>query len=1141
MVYRAYISVESRFAFARRRGRAICALCAFALLAFLPAEAQRRVMYAGDYLSVAFTVEDGLPTNLVKDVQQDAAGMMWFATDAGLAKFDGARFQTYLHNLPSPYVKSLLRLRSSGALWAVTDLGVVELVTEGDSTFMRLVIPAFADERPDGLHYPKESFEARDGAVWFAEQQAVTRYKNGKIRRFTFPDKCHSRNAVVSFHFAEDSLGSLYVSAYSGHCFRFHSASEVFEEIALPQDYGLFVHIASLRNGEVLIGAEKGLLQMTLPERRATPDSVLKPLSVGFTPLVSNVNRISALLATRANNGRLARGAQTAEPWQIFVGTWYEGVWMGEDDPKNLRQIPNIEPQRIKNFFQDAAGNVWVCGDQGVILLEKPLSRVVKGMNDMLPDVKSLAKLPNGDILACTGQSAYQINGATGRAEFLYAKPSSSGDFFAMASSRGGESSWSGSLSGALLLHRKSILERAVTIHLPGTSERGIYALQEDKDGNLWGCFNNSRASVFCLRAADGGIDYYGENRGITRSAQVVRIAPDGAIYVGAVGSPDEYLFRYNPQNDRFENISAPFEIRSMMQLSVYDLAFQPDNPRIIYAATGFGLVKIENGKATRLLQDTEFRGNAMKAVAVDKAGIVWLGTDFGLVRYFRDGATLFHQAAGLRSHTIAYRGLLVDDKQRLWIATANGLYFLDGAGCRFESPRPTLALATLNNERFSFFSLSESFDAQSYVQLHIAPGGLSVHSTQYRTRLYREGEERSLWSRPTYQPLLTLSNLESGSYILEISARSEGVGEDWSKPLSLAFTVRPPMYRSWWAYLLYGVFGLLIVGFLSLAIVTSRERKRIVEEARIRMRLQHLVDERTAEINRQKNLLEAQTREIQSANAELLRANDDLQHANEQLKEAANFKTRIVSIVSHDLKNPLGSLLGLAKVMQASSWDDEQRQIAQDMINIAEQTLALATDLLDSTAVEAGKLELKRVPVDVSELVTAIQWQCAPQAKAKQQNLTAFFEPQCVAFADERRLRQVFENLISNAIKYSPVGKTIWLHLQKISSANADADALGAGRLRFSVRDEGPGLTDEDKRRVFGHFQKLSARPTGGESSSGIGLSIVKQIVEMHGGTVWVESEAGNGATFIVEIPAMLPPSLEVEDGENFDDAKNS
>ncbi len=99
-------------------------------------------------------------------------------------------------------------------------------------------------------------------------------------------------------------------------------------------------------------------------------------------------------------------------------------------------------------------------------------------------------------------------------------------------------------------------------------------------------------------------------------------------------------------------------------------------------------------------------------------------------------------------------------------------------------------------------------------------------------------------------------------------------------------------------------------------------------------------------------------------------------------------------------------------------------------------------------------------------------------------------------------------DNLVSNAIKYSPLGKTIWVTVQRQGPI-----------VQFRVRDEGPGLTDDDKKKLFGKFQRLSALPTDNESSTGLGLSIVKQIVEMHNGQVWAESEAGQGSTFIIEL----------------------
>jgi signal transduction histidine kinase len=114
------------------------------------------------------------------------------------------------------------------------------------------------------------------------------------------------------------------------------------------------------------------------------------------------------------------------------------------------------------------------------------------------------------------------------------------------------------------------------------------------------------------------------------------------------------------------------------------------------------------------------------------------------------------------------------------------------------------------------------------------------------------------------------------------------------------------------------------------------------------------------------------------------------------------------------------------------------------------------------------------------------------------------------VALLDPSITVQVLENLVSNAVKYSPPGKNIFVRLKKQPSV-----------ARMEVQDEGPGLSAEDQKKLFGKFARLSAKPTGGEHSTGLGLSIVKKMVEAMNGKVWCESELGRGATFIVEFPA--------------------
>jgi signal transduction histidine kinase len=124
--------------------------------------------------------------------------------------------------------------------------------------------------------------------------------------------------------------------------------------------------------------------------------------------------------------------------------------------------------------------------------------------------------------------------------------------------------------------------------------------------------------------------------------------------------------------------------------------------------------------------------------------------------------------------------------------------------------------------------------------------------------------------------------------------------------------------------------------------------------------------------------------------------------------------------------------------------------------------------------------------------------------------------------------LPQVLDNLISNALKYSPHGKNVFVRITKteVQTVNDDDESVRVfSYIRFAVQDEGPGLSALDKEKLFQKFTRLSARPTGGEYTTGLGLSIVKKMVEAMHGRVWCESEFGKGATFIVELP-MNPPA---------------
>jgi signal transduction histidine kinase len=171
-------------------------------------------------------------------------------------------------------------------------------------------------------------------------------------------------------------------------------------------------------------------------------------------------------------------------------------------------------------------------------------------------------------------------------------------------------------------------------------------------------------------------------------------------------------------------------------------------------------------------------------------------------------------------------------------------------------------------------------------------------------------------------------------------------------------------------------------------------------------------------------------------------------------------------------------------------------------------------TNMVDDLIVEAMNdaldISIRREPVDFAALAAEVVGGNRPLAESKQQRITLSGQPSLTLNADQERLREAIDNLVGNAIKYSPIGEEI-----DVAVAVKDGEAV------CSVRDHGPGLSPEDMGRLFGRFQRLSAKPTAGEGSTGLGLSIVKRIAELHGGRVTADSAGpGSGATFSLHLP---------------------
>lgn len=251
----------------------------------------------------------------------------------------------------------------------------------------------------------------------------------------------------------------------------------------------------------------------------------------------------------------------------------------------------------------------------------------------------------------------------------------------------------------------------------------------------------------------------------------------------------------------------------------------------------------------------------------------------------------------------------------------------------------------------------------------------------------------------------------------------------------------------------------------------------------------------------------------------ERLQAEEELASLNLRLVELNDEKNQFLGIASHDLKNPLNSMGLMGELLMGGDLKAEEVvDLGRRISHEARRTSQLIQKLLDVTAIESGKFNLKPRETSLADTLMQAQAKYLERAQAKGQAIALDFGGQDVlVWCDPDYLQEVLENLVSNALKFmapGPPTRTVTLRI---------CQEEGFGHL--DVLDEGPGFSDEDQARAFGRFAKLSARPTGGEHSTGLGLSIVRRLMEAMGGHVSLESQLGRGSRFRLSLPLAPEP----------------
>jgi len=635
---------------------------------------------------------------------------------------------------------------------------------------------------------------------------------------------------------------------------------------------------------------------------------------------------------------------------------------------------------------------------------------------------------------------------------------------------------WFGTYGGGLYRLRDGRIRRISAAE--GLSNDIVRAVLVDRRDNVWVGTNGGGIDIFL---PDGNHRHYTTTDGLSDDF-VFALAEDdrGAVWAGM----------YNGTLTRItdEGLTTFGQTAGLAAHAVWSI--YPDRDGVVWLGTNSGGVKrFQDGRFVSITMADGLYDDVAFEIVEDRTGDLWMNcnrgfyraskaelNEFAAGRIDRVACTAISRESGLKSVECAgpaQPAACLGRDGKLWFATTRGAVRLDPEEPAVNAIVPPVIIEQVIVD-------GEWFPVDRALRLRPGTHSMEIIYTalsfkvpeMVRFRYKMDGFDRN-WSPSIDRRRAYYTNLPPGEYVFRVQAcNNDGV---WNREgARLSFIIEPYFYQRFEFFLLSAVcLILLAAGFHWLRMRALRIRQRALEN------------------------------EVRERTRELSLANDELQQANEM-------KSELLNMVAHDLKNPLQGIQGFVELMQDELPPGTELQEYADMIaRSSREMLQLIHQMLESARLESGRVQPEWTSLDPARVVTEVINDFRVQSARKRQRLHLALAESCRIRADEEHLREIIANLVSNAVKFSPPDADIHVTL-----------SMSDGRIRLQVRDEGPGFTAEELGKVFGKFQRLSARPTGGESSSGLGLYIVRQLVELHDGTVSVTSEEGRGSVFTVILP---------------------
>ncbi len=1065
-----------------------------------------------------YNIDDGLSQNYIFCMIQDSEGFMWFGTEDGLNRFDGARFKVYRNNPDDPGTLSYNNIRAlyedrQGNIWAGTLTGVINRFDRKTETFTRYDMDS-ANVLPQRQKVITAFAEDNKGGLWAGTSYSGLLYKKDDKSPFIsiqLPVQgAGNLPQPYVYAIALDARGELWIGTGKG-LFKYDLSTRSFIHFLHDPADPASVSDNSIRalspglSGKLWIGTSKGMdwyepktgqffrFSANLPAT-CSIDSV--PVSAVLEDRNNNlwINTSSGLLKFDLRTNCYQRFVHNSfDPQSLSNNTLYGilldaegGVWIGtrnganrydaklhrfrhfHHDPGNPRTLPE---SNVWFFKQDRTGVLWVRTEtrQTPYSLENGLIPQAE-MDPVIvehvikPQRRFLLEDQRGNIWA-SGEGIFVINRASGVVQRYLHDPDTPGSIGSNAVWRGYEcrdgTIWLKTQAGMSVFFPESGTFENYTDKLPdGTPFRaqGVTDFFEDADGNMWLGLRGEGLLLLSDRHARSFRYYQHDPSDLhSLSDNVVHVIHQDYRGRMWISTPSGLNLLAEKGKGVFRRIREKEGLPNDYVFGVVE-----DAKRRLWMSTLRGIVRFDLEKET-------FR------VYTEEDGIASNG--YNDDSYFIDTKTGEMFFGGGKGFTAFHPDSIVDDAFIPPVVITRFQYYVPG-----KSGMAPVEIKGIGEKK----SITLSHREKTLLVVEFAALSFSKPmKNQYMYRLKGYNEE---WIHAGNNRNASFTNLSPGTYTLMVKG-SNGDGIWNETPTELIITILPPWYWAWWTKTLYAIL-LLGAGYFFYRFQLNR-------------RLAH-------------------------ERAELAEARAQFEEERaEQLQELNQAKSRIYTNITHEFRTPLTVILGMAEQIAQSPqrWLKEGTGMIQRNSKIL---LRLVNQMLDLARLESGTLPLRMLQSDIIAWLRIIQSLLSSEAETRSVRLR--FEPQQESLLmdfDPDKIISIAGNLLSNAIKFTPAGGSVTLQAGRAED----------GRFLLRVSDTGIGIPPEKLPHVFERFYQADDSYTRQSEGTGIGLALTRELVKLLGGEIQAESPApgtgGRGSVFTVWLPIRneAPPGDPHED----------